>query len=731
VRANLIVTFGVVLATLPGLTAPAFAGDLPPSASATSPVVYRYPAAASTAYADTYFGTNVADPYHYLENPTDPRTKRWVAAEASLARRYLDSMPSLASRTEQVKGLWNYTRFTSPEQYGNRLFWTENDGLRAQPVVYWSEGASGVRRVALDPNVLSSDGTVSIGFMNVSPDGRLIAYGASDGGSDWRTIRVRNVDTGQDLPDIITWAKFTEASWSPDSSGFTYSSYPEPANPLEQTNSNMRAYFHKLGTTQADDRVIYADPAHPEVKMYAFIPSGDVRRWFSLSTLTSENQLSYQSLATVDSPITPLIDTAGSWADPLHDDGNYTWILTNIDAPNYRVVRIDLRAPARENWVEIVPEQPDVIDSVTVSGTNLVVSTLHDVTSRVRIIGLDGVAGPTVELPGLGGASDFTGSDTSTTVYYRFDSFTSPSPVMALDIRTGKSTVWKVAEVGFDPSRFVTKQVFVTSKDGTKVPAFIVHRKGVRLNGLNPTLLYGYGGFNISMTAGYSPYRMAWLERGGVYVHANLRGGGEYGKAWHDAGTRLQKQNVFDDFIAVAEYLVDKEWTSPARLAIEGGSNGGLLVGAAITQRPELFGAAIPQVGVLDMLRYHRFTIGAAWAGDYGRSDDSPTMFKYLLGYSPLHNVRPGVDYPATLVMTGERDDRVVPAHSFKFGATLQADNASDNPIIVRVETRAGHGAGTSTEQAIAQTADKLSFLDANLGTAPVVPKPVFLPPRQ
>ena len=445
-------------------------------------------------------------------------------------------MPSLASRTGQVQGLWNYTRFTSPEQYGNRLFWTENDGLRAQPVVYWSEGASGFRRVALDPNALSSDGTVSIGFTNVSPDGRFMAYGASDGGSDWRTIRVRNVDTGQDLPDVITWAKFTAASWSPDSSGFTYSSYPEPANPLEQSNSNMRAYFHKLGTTQADDRVIYADPAHREVTMYVFIPSGDVRRWISLATLTGENQLSYQSLATVDSPMTPLIDTAGSSSDPLHDDGNYTWIITNIDAPNYRVVRIDLRAPAPENWVEIVPEQPDVIDSVTVSGTSLVVSSLNDVTSRLRIIGLDGVAGPTLELPGLGGASDFTGSDTSTTFYYRFDSFTSPSPVMALDTRTGKSTVWKVADVGFDPPRFVTKQVFVTSRDGTKVPAFIVHRKDVRLNGLNPTLLYGYGGFNISMTAGYSPYRMAWLERGSVYVHANLRGGGEYGKAWHVTG---------------------------------------------------------------------------------------------------------------------------------------------------------------------------------------------------
>jgi prolyl oligopeptidase len=731
VRAKLIVTAGVVIAMLPGLMVPAFAGDVLPAASATPPTAYRYPAAPKTAYVDTYFGTNVADPYHYLENPTDPRTQRWVAAEASLARRYLDSMPSLASRTKQVKGLWNYTRFTSPEQRGNRLFWTESDGLRAQPVIYWSEGASGVRRVAIDPNELSSDGTVSIGFTNVSPDGKFIAYGTSDGGSDWRTIHVHNVDTGQDLPDIIAWAKFTEASWSPDSLGFTYSRYPEPANPLEQTNSNMRAYFHQLGTTQADDRLVYADPAHPEVRMFASIPSGDERRWFSLGSDTNESLLSYQSLAAVDSPITTLIDTAGSRSIPLHDDGNYAWILTNIGAPNYRVVRIDLRAPARENWVDIVPEQPDVIDSVDVSEGSLVVSSLHDVTSRVRIIGLDGVAGPTVVLPGLGGASNFSGSEDSTTVYYRFDSFTSPSPVMALDTRTGRSTVWKVAEIGSDPSRFVTKQVFVTSRDGTKVPAFIVHRKGMRLSGLNPTLLYGYGGFNISLTAGYSPYRMAWLERGGVFVQANLRGGGEYGEAWHEAGTKLQKQNVFDDFIAVSEYLVDKGWTSPSRLAIEGGSNGGLLVGAAITQRPELFGAAIPQVGVLDMLRYHQFTIGAAWAGDFGRSDDSPKMFKYLLGYSPLHNIRPGVHYPATLVMTGERDDRVVPAHSFKFGATLQADNASDNPIIVRVETRAGHGAGTSTEQAIVQTADKLSFLDANLGTAPVVPDPVFLPPRR
>jgi prolyl oligopeptidase len=730
-RIRLAVIAAVAISTVAPLGQPAFAGDTATTTPSATSTVYRYPAAPRTDHTDTYFGTTVADPYRYMEEPTDPRTQRWVAAEAMLARRYLDSLPSLASRTEQVKGLWNYAKYSPPSQHGGRLFWFANDGLQAQPVMYWSDGPTGAPRVALDPSTLSSDGTVSIGFTNVSPDGRFIAWGESDGGSDWRTIRVRNVDTGQDLPDTIKWAKFTTASWLPDSSGFTYSGYSEPANPLEQTNANMRVYFHTLGETQAQDRLVYADPAHPTLRTYARIPAGDERRWLTVADTTSENVLYYQSLERPDAPIVLVPDTTGGSSVALRDSGNFAWLLTNIDAPNYRIVRVDLRTPGKEYWVDVVPETSDVITSAVVAGSKFVITSLHDVTSRLRIVDFDGTPGQAVRLPGLGGVGEVTGTTSSATAFYSFDSFTSPQRVLSLDTTTGTTAIWKTPELNFDPALYVTDQVFVKSKDGTKVPAFVVHRKDIKLNGKNPTLLFGYGGFNISLTAGFTAYRMAWLQRGGVYVQATLRGGGEYGRAWHQAGTKLQKQNVFDDFIAVAEWLIDKKWTSRSRLAIEGRSNGGLLVGAAMTQRPDLFAAAIPTVGVLDMLRYHQFTIGAAWAGDYGRSDDSPEMFTYLRGYSPVHNVRRGVDYPATLIMTGERDDRVVPAHSFKFGAELQADNASDRPIIVRVETRAGHGAGTSTDQAIAQAADQLAFLDANLGTTPLVPEPVFLPPRR
>ncbi|MEI8260284.1 MAG: prolyl oligopeptidase family serine peptidase [Actinomycetes bacterium] len=687
--------------------------------------VYQYPAAARSDQVDTYFGVNVADPYRYLEDPADPATKAWVSAESSLARDYLNTLPSHRERSAQIDALWQVTTYGPPLLRGSRQFWLESDGLRAQPVIYWANSSGGPRHVAIDPNLLSSDGGISLGEREPNPAGTLLAYSTSKGGSDWRTLHIRDLATGRDLPDVIEWAKFTDLCWARDGSGFYYSAYPKPANPLEQANVDHKLFFHRVGSSQSADRVVAADAVNPSVTFSCEQVRTSRRAWVDFSSDTSTNGLSW-GLQGSSAPLTPLVADGRFSYTVLHDDATSVWVLTNDGAPNYRVVRIDLAHPDPASWVTVVPENSDALDDAIVVGDRIVANYLHDAKSQLVSVPLSGGSPRRVTLPGIGAVSGLRAGEGST-MYYMLSSFTAPRTIYGLDTKTGKSAVWRSSRVSYDPAQFVTEQVFVTSKDGTRVPAFLVHRRDVKPNGKVPTWLYGYGGFAIPVAPFYSPRVIAWLQSGGMYVMANLRGGGEYGSAWHEAGTKLSKQNVFDDFIATAQWLIDHRWTSTAHLGIEGRSNGGLLVGAALTQRPDLFGAAIPAVGVLDMLRYQNFTIGAAWASDYGRSDDSLEMFRYLLGYSPLHNVRPGVAYPATMIMTAARDDRVVPAHSYKFGATMQADTAGPQPVIVRIQQNAGHGAGASTEQAKLEAVDMLSFFDAHIGNAPVVPTPTFI----
>ena len=719
VTASIVAAVGLSAGLVTGLLAPAAAVAVP-----ANPTVYTYPAAPRSDQVDTYFGVSVPDPYRYLENPSDPATKAWVSAESSLARDYLSTLPSHRERSAQIDALWQVTTYGPPLLRGSRQFWLEADGRRAQPVIYWANSSGGPRHVAIDPNLLSSDGTISLGEREPSPDGTLLAYSTSEGGSDWRTLHVRDLATGRDRPDVVEWAKFTDLCWARDGSGFYYSAYPKPANPLEQANVDHRLFFHRLGSPQSADRVVAADAGDPSRKFYCEQVRTSRRVWVSSSSDTSTNGLSW-GLQGSSAPLTPLVADGRYIYAVLRDDATSVWVLTNDGAPNYRVVRIDLAHPDPAAWVTVVPETADALTEAEVVGGRIVANYLHDAKSQLVSVPLAGGSPRRITLPDIGAVSGLRPGEGST-MYYALGTFTAPRTIYGLDTKTGKSAVWRSSRVSYDPAQFVTEQVFVTSKDGTRVPAFLVHRRDVKPNGRVPTWLYGYGGFAIPLAPFYSPRVIAWLQSGGMYVEANLRGGGEYGSAWHEAGTKLSKQNVFDDFIATAQWLIDHHWTSTAHLGIEGRSNGGLLVGAAITQRPDLFGAAIPAVGVFDMLRYQNFTIGAAWASDYGRSDDSLEMFQYLLGYSPLHNVRPGVAYPATMIMTAARDDRVVPAHSYKFGATMQADTAGPQPVIVRIQQNAGHGAGASTEQEKLEAVDMLSFFDAHIGNAPVVPTPVF-----
>ena len=720
-------TLGAALPLAAGCAKAPPAPPVPDAPAAPAPLRFAYPAAALGPQVDDYFGTAVADPYRWLESPDAPDTRAWVEAEAALTRGYLDALPSRAAREARLTELWNYERYSTPWMEGGQVFFYKNDGLQAQSVLYTATALDAPPRVLLDPNTLSTDGTVSLADAVVSWDGKLLAWGTSDGGSDWRTFRVRRVDTGADLTDELKWIKFSSVAWSKDNTGFYYSRYPEPQNPLEQVNENMQLYYHVLGEPQSKDRLVFAEPTHPKRGMGAEVSKDGKLLWIAVWEGTeNKNRLYYQRLDQKNAPIVRLLDGFDAAYSVLHKQGDLVWLQTNLDAPRERIIQIDLRKPDRKNWKTIVPEQAEVLTGASVVGGKIIATYLKDARSEVRLFALDGKDAGTLALPGIGTVGGFRGEADAPETFYAFSSYTAPPILFRYDVSTGQSTVWKESKVPFDREAFLTEQVFVPSKDGTKIPAFIVRRKDTTPNGHNPTLLYGYGGFNISLTPSFSPTTIAWIEQGGVYVVANLRGGGEYGEAWHDQGIKLKKQNVFDDFIATAEYLVANQWTAPGRLGIQGGSNGGLLVGAAITQRPDLFGAAIPAVGVLDMLRYHLFTIGWAWASDYGRSDDSAEMFRYLYGYSPLHNVKSGTRYPSTLVVTADHDDRVVPAHSFKFAAALQAAHGGENPVLIRIEQRAGHGAGKSTAQRIEEAADIMSFLDANLGVAPLQPAPVF-----
>jgi len=679
---------------------------------------FAYPPARRVDQTDDYHGTTVADPYRWLEDPDSPETRAWIEAENALTFDFLAQVPAREKIRERLTTLWDYERFGMPYLEGGRYFYGRNDGLQPQSVLYVSETLDGEPRVLLDPNTLSEDGTVALAGYAISEDGRHMAYGLATAGSDWNEWRVRDVDTGQDLADHLRWVKFSGASWAKDGSGFYYSRYdaPAPGEELQQANYYQKLFFHALGTPQESDTLVYERPDEKEWSFGGHVSEDGAYLLIYIGQGTErKNRLYYKSLAEPDAPIVELLNEFDASYSFLGREGTQFWLQTDNAAPRGRVIAVDIADPDPARWQEVIPQADETLQGVSLTGERFFASYLKDAHTQVKVFGLDGTLEREVALPGLGSAGGFGGKRHYTETFYAYTSYTVPTTLYRYDITTGTSTVYRQPQVAFDPDAYETHQVFYASKDGTRIPLFLTHRKGLTLDGQNPTYLYGYGGFDISLTPSFSPGQVVWLELGGILAVANLRGGGEYGKAWHDAGRRHNKQNVFDDFIAAGEWLIANGYTSTPKLAIGGGSNGGLLVGACLTQRPDLFGACLPAVGVLDMLRFHKFTIGWGWVSDYG-SADVPEDFPVLRAYSPLHNLQPGTAYPATLITTGDHDDRVVPAHSFKFAAALQAAQGGAAPTLIRIETRAGHGAGKPTAKVIEEAADRWAFLVKVLG---------------
>ena len=694
-----------------------------PVATPAPAATQAYPATRRTDQVDTYESAagkvKVADPYRWLEDDNSAATKVWVEAQNAVTNAYLEAIPERGAIRDRLTRIQDYERFAAPGKHGGRYFYMRNAGLQPQAVLYVTDSPEKEGRVLLDPNTLSKDGTVAVSGTGFSDDGKLLAYSIADGGSDWQVWHIRDVETGKDLPDEIRWSKFSGASFTRDGKGFFYSRYPAPpeTEKLTSVNRNHQIWYHAVGSTQDRDVLVYARPDQPEWNLGGVV--SDDGRWLVIRAgkgTNPENAISLLDLAKPGAKPEPLLakmDAQYVYVDSLGDDFLF---LTDRGAPRRRVVSVNRNRPEEKDWKVIVPEAQgtDVLRAAAVVGNKLFVTWMRDVKSAVEVRDLAGKKVADLPLPGIGTVSGFGGKRTDDETFYVFTGFLAPPSIHRLEVPTMRTTVFKEARVDFDPSRYEVTQVFYPSKDGTKVPMFLLHRKGVVLDGRNPVLLYGYGGFNVSLLPGFSVNRIVWMEMGGVYAVANLRGGGEYGKGWYDAGRLAKKQNVFDDFIAAAEWLQANKWTAPDRLALNGGSNGGLLVGAVMTQRPELAAVALPQVGVLDMLRFHKFTIGWAWRSDYG-SSETPIGFDTLWAYSPLHRLKKGVAYPATLVTTADHDDRVVPAHSFKFIAELQADQAGPRPVLARIETRAGHGAGKSTQKAIEESADVFAFTLKNL----------------
>jgi len=685
-----------------------------------------YPPTAKVDQVDDYHGTKVADPYRWLEDDNSPQTAAWVEAQNKVTFAYLNQIPERAQLKERLTRLWNFERYGVPFKEGGRYVFSKNDGLQNQGVLYTLKSLDETPRVLLDPNQLSADGTVALGPLSLTEDGRLMAYSTSGAGSDWQEFRVRDIESGRDLPDHLKWVKSSGAAWTKDGRGFFYSRYDEPAatNQLKGVNYFNKLYYHRLGSPQSDDRLVYE---RPDQKEWLFSGSvTDDGRYLAIHVwhgTDTRNRFFYQDLQQTEARVVELLNDFDASYRFIDNVGGVFYFQTDLDAPRGRVIAIDLAKPARANWREIIAQTAERLQEVNLVHDQFVAVYLKDAQTEVKIHDLDGKWVRRLELPGVGTAAGFAGKRTDTETFYAFTSFTTPSTIYRHDLRTGVSTLFRQPKVEFDPARYQTKQVFYTSKDGTRVPMFITHAKGISLNGHNPTLLYGYGGFDISLTPNFSVSTVVWMELGGVYAVPNLRGGGEYGKDWHDAGTKLRKQNVFDDFIAAAEWLITRRYTSRDKLAISGASNGGLLVGACMTQRPDLFRAALPAVGVMDMLRFHKFTRGWAWTSDYGSPDD-PTEFNALLAYSPYHNLKAATRYPATLITTADHDDRVVPAHSFKFAARLQECQRGPRPVLIRIETKAGHGAGKPTSKLIGEIADKFAFLMQELQMkAPVIPR--------
>ena len=674
-----------------------------------------YPETKKGTVVDTYFGENVADPYRWLEDDMSDETAQWVKTQNNLTFSYLEQIPYRDTLKQRLEKLMNYEKISAPFTEGDYTYFYKNDGLQNQYVLYRSKDG-GEAEIFLDPNTFSEDGTTSMSGLSFSEDGSLLAYQISEGGSDWRKIIVIDTETKEQVEQALVDVKFSGVSWLAND-GFYYSSYDKPeGSELSAKTDQHKVYYHKLGQAQSEDALVFGDTAEQKHRYVGAKATKDGRYLFiTASVSTSGNKLFIKDLTKPDSEFVTVVGNTDSDTSVIDNEGSKLFLVTNLNAPNKKVVTVDASNPQTENWQDFIPETENVLN-VTLGGNTFFANYMVDAISKVKQYNKQGELIRDISLPGVGTAGGFGGKKEQTTLYYSFTNYKTPGTTYSFDVQSGESKVYRKSGIDFNSDNYTSEQVFYTSKDGTKVPMIITYKSDIKLDGSNPTILYGYGGFNISLTPRFSSTTAAWLEQGGVYAVANIRGGGEYGKEWHKAGTQLQKQNVFDDFIAAAQYLQDKKYTSKKRLALRGGSNGGLLVGAVMTQRPDLFQVALPAVGVLDMLRYHTFTAGAGWAYDYGTSDQSKEMFDYLKGYSPIHNVKAGVEYPATMITTGDHDDRVVPSHSFKFAAELQAKQAGTNPTLIRIETNAGHGAGTPTSKIIDLYADMYGFTLYNMG---------------
>jgi prolyl oligopeptidase len=677
----------------------------------------QYPPTKKGDVKDIYFGTEVEDPYRWLEDDNSPETAEWVKTQNELTFGYLAKLPYREEIKTRLTELWDYPKYGTPFKEAGKYFFYKNDGLQNQSVLYTTGDLAAEPTVLLDPNTLSADGTAALNSIEISNDGKYLIYQVAKSGSDWNEIFVKNIETGEMLPDHILWVKFSGISWLND--GFFYSAYdkPEAGSELSKANEFQKVYFHKLGTEQSADQLIVNDPNNAKHMFGAGLTDDKRFLLVSKSIGTHGNALDFKDLSKKNSSFISLMNRYEYKFNVIENLDDELYVLTNYKAPKYRLIRINSNKPEETNWEVVIPEKKDVMQSVSMISGKLVVNYMTDAHSKTEVYSCDGVLDHEIQLPGIGTVSGFSGKKNENIAYYSYTSFNTPGEIYKYDFTTKQSTLHFRPEVKFNPEDFEVKQEFYASKDGTKVPMFIVHKKGMELNGNNPTLLYAYGGFNISLTPSFSAARITFLENGGVYVMANLRGGGEYGEDWHLAGTKLKKQNVFDDFIAAAEYLISQKYTSSEKLAIQGGSNGGLLIGAVTNQRPDLFKVALPQVGVMDMLRFNKFTIGWAWAGDYGISDDSEEMFKYLYAYSPYHTIKKGMAYPAVLATTADHDDRVVPAHTFKYMARLQEYNSGNKlPLLVRIDSKAGHGAGKPTAKVIEEYTDVWAFIFYHLG---------------
>ncbi len=680
----------------------------------------KYPETKRDSVYDEYFGVKVLDPYRWLEDDNSPETEEWVKAQNELTFSYLERIPYRQKIRDRLTKLWDYPKMSPPVNIKGKYFFFKNDGLQNQSVLYYMDKIKGTEKVVVDPNQLSKDGTVALSTFSVSDDGKYIAYAISKAGSDWSEIYVKEIETGKLLDDKIEWIKFSGIAWYND--GFFYSRYPAPGkeSKLSAINKNSKIYYHKLGTTQDADVLVYEDKNNPDISFSPTITDSKKNLLIYAYLSTSGNALYLKDLSKNNDKIIKIVDSFDNDFTVIDEIGNKLYILTNYNAPNYKIIELDLSKPDIKFAKDFIPESNDVLKLASYIGGKFILNYTKDAYSKIKIYDSKGKYLYDLDNNEIGTISGFDGEKEDTKTFYVFTSFTNPSTIYMYDINKNKSTVYQKPKVDFKPEEYITKQVFYKSKDGTKIPMFIVHKKGISLDGNNPTILYGYGGFNIQLTPYFSISRIVWLEQGGIVAIANLRGGGEYGEEWHKAGTLMNKKNVFYDFITAAEYLINEKYTSPKRLAIQGGSNGGLLVGAVLNMRPDLFAVALPAVGVMDMLRYHKFTIGRFWATDYGTSEDSKEMFEYLYSYSPYHNIRNDVEYPAVLVTTADHDDRVVPAHSFKYIAQLQYMNKGTKPTFIRIETQAGHGAGKPTAKIIDEIADIYTFTFYNMNFTPL-----------